>query len=87
MGGESKWARSAPGPARVLSGVISDRTDPLCPPTWLGGDDPGKEIQSPLAAVVLGGLLSATGLNMVVLPALYWLFARPATPDPAGAAP
>jgi Cu/Ag efflux pump CusA len=24
--------------------------------------------------VVLGGLLSATALNMVVLPALYWLF-------------
>jgi Cu/Ag efflux pump CusA len=27
-----------------------------------------------MAIVILGGLLSATALNMVVLPALYWLF-------------
>ncbi len=27
-----------------------------------------------MAIVILGGLLSATALNMVVLPALYWVF-------------
>jgi hypothetical protein len=27
-----------------------------------------------MAIVILGGLLSATALNMLVLPALYWLY-------------
>jgi Cu/Ag efflux pump CusA len=27
-----------------------------------------------MAIVILGGLLSSLALNMVVLPALYWLF-------------
>jgi CzcA family heavy metal efflux pump len=42
-------------------------------PLALGGGDPGNELQTPMAIVILGGLLSATALNMVVLPALYWL--------------
>lgn len=40
-------------------------------PLAIAGGHPGNEIQSPLAIVVLGGLLSAVALNMVVVPALY----------------
>jgi CzcA family heavy metal efflux pump len=43
-------------------------------PLAIGGGEPGNELQTPMAIVILGGLLSATALNMVVLPSLYWLF-------------
>ena len=35
----------------------------------------GAEVQKPLATVVIGGLVSSTLLTLVVLPALYRLFA------------
>lgn len=43
-------------------------------PLPLGGGEPGNELQTPMAIVILGGLLSATALNIVLLPALYWLY-------------
>jgi CzcA family heavy metal efflux pump len=43
-------------------------------PLAVGGGKPGNELQTPMAIVILGGLLSATALNMVVVPALYWMF-------------
>ena len=49
-------------------------------PLALGGGEPGNELQTPMAIVILGGLLSATALNMLVLPALYWMFGD-RTPD------
>jgi CzcA family heavy metal efflux pump len=51
-------------------------------PLAFGGGEPGNEIQTPMAIVILGGLLSATALNMIVLPALYWLWGDRAAPAP-----
>jgi Cu/Ag efflux pump CusA len=40
-------------------------------PLALGVGQPGKEIQQPMAVVILGGIVTSTFLNMVVIPALY----------------
>jgi Cu/Ag efflux pump CusA len=40
-------------------------------PLVVRGTEPGNEIQSPMAQVILGGLLTSTFLNLVVVPALY----------------
>ena len=42
-------------------------------PLAIAGNQPGNEIQSPMAIVILGGLLSATALNILVIPAIYYL--------------
>lgn len=42
-------------------------------PLAVGGDLPGNEIQSPMAQVILGGLLSSTLLNGFVVPIMYIL--------------
>ncbi len=47
----------------------------LVPLAFKGGE-PGSEIQSPMAVVILGGLLSATILNLVVIPCVYQLLAK-----------
>jgi CzcA family heavy metal efflux pump len=40
-------------------------------PLALSGGEPGNEIQSPMAIVVLGGILTSLALNMVVVPVLF----------------
>ena len=40
-------------------------------PLALNGDLPGNEIQSPMATVILGGLLSSTFLNGFIIPIVY----------------
>ena len=45
-------------------------------PLAMGGDLPGNEIQSPMAQVILGGLLSSTLLNGFVVPIVYYLLNR-----------
>lgn len=45
-------------------------------PLALGGDLPGNEIQSPMAKVILGGLISSTLLNAFVIPVMYLITKR-----------
>lgn len=45
-------------------------------PLALGSGDPGREIEGPLAIVILGGLVTSTVLSLFVLPALALRFGR-----------
>ena len=49
-------------------------------PMLIGGGIAGNEMLNPLAAVILGGLITSTLLNLFVVPALYlrWPSALPA---------
>jgi CzcA family heavy metal efflux pump len=68
------------GPALVLRGA-RERLSPILMttlatglalvPLVVAGNVPGHEIEHPLAVVVVGGLITSTLLNLLVLPALY----------------
>ena len=48
-------------------------------PLAVKGDLPGNEIQSPMAKVILGGLLTSTFLNGFIVPVMYWWLHRKET--------
>lgn len=50
-------------------------------PLALQADAPGNEIQSPMAQVILGGLITSTLLNMIVIPIVYSWVTKPAMPS------
>jgi CzcA family heavy metal efflux pump len=41
----------------------------------------GREIQGPMAIVILGGLITSTIASLVLLPSLAWRYARPPEPE------
>ncbi len=45
-------------------------------PLAVGGDLPGNEIQSPMAKVILGGLLTSTMLNGFIVPIMYLMTSK-----------
>ena len=48
-------------------------------PLLLAANEPGKEILHPVAVVIAGGLVSSTLLDLMVTPAVYFLFGKPPT--------
>jgi Cu/Ag efflux pump CusA len=45
-------------------------------PLALGMNDPGREVEGPMAVVILGGLISSVALNLIVLPTLALRYGR-----------
>ena len=57
---------------RLLPIIMTALTSALAlVPIAVRGGEPGNEIQSPLAIVILGGLISSTLLNIFIVPVLY----------------
>jgi CzcA family heavy metal efflux pump len=53
-------------------------------PLAVGGGRSGSEIQTPMAIVILCGLMTSTLLNMVVVPTMYLRYGRPAVAPVGG---
>ena len=71
------------GPAMVIRGTLERLTPVLMTalaagiallPLMIGMDEPGKEILSPVAVTIFGGLVSATLLDAFLTPTLFLLF-------------
>ena len=45
-------------------------------PLVLSPDQPGRELLYPVASVIVGGLVSATLLDLLLTPGLFWIFGR-----------
>jgi Cu/Ag efflux pump CusA len=50
-------------------------------PLALGSGDPGREIEGPMATIIVGGLATSTLLNLLILPTILLQFGRFATRD------
>lgn len=59
-------------PVLMTAGVTALALTPLL----LSADAPGKEMLHPVAVVIFGGLLSATLLDTLLTPLLFWRFGR-----------
>jgi len=83
------------GPALVLRGA-RERIAPIMMtalttglalvPLVIAGNIPGQEIEYPMAIVILGGLVTSTLLNLLVVPTLYLRFGKPRQSVPQAAA-
>src|SRR5690606_14622898 len=56
-------------------------------PLAIAAGEPGSELLAPLAVVVLGGLISSTFLNLIVVPAGYSLVQRASVAGRPGGRP
>ena len=45
-------------------------------PLTIDSANPGREIMGPRAAIIIGGLVSSTLLNLLVMPALLYRYGR-----------
>jgi CzcA family heavy metal efflux pump len=77
-GMEWNWATALRGASERLSPIIMTAlvTGLGLLPLALGSGAPGREIEGPMAIIILGGLATSTALNLLVLPTLALRYGR-----------
>ena len=77
-GQEWNWATALRGASERLAPIIMTAlvTGLGLLPLALGSGAPGREIEGPMAIIILGGLATSTALNLLVLPALALRYGR-----------
>lgn len=85
----SKYRQSENDEGSLLDRIIHSSADRLNPilmtaltaalaliPLAMAGSEPGNEIQSPMAQVILGGLITSTFLNIYFIPIVYYILKK-----------
>ncbi|HKU22144.1 MAG TPA: efflux RND transporter permease subunit [Terriglobales bacterium] len=77
-GMEWNWATARRGASERLSPIMMTAlvTGLGLLPLALGSGAPGREIEGPMAVIILGGLATSTALNLLVLPTLALRYGR-----------
>ncbi len=72
------WPRRCSGASERLAPILMTAlvTGLGLLPLAIGSGDPGREIEGPMAIVILGGLVTSTLLNLLVLPTLALHYGR-----------
>jgi hypothetical protein len=60
----------------IRNGLLCTGRSKCWPNDTPGSGDPGREIEGPMALVILGGLVTSTALNLLVLPTLALRYGR-----------
>lgn len=73
-----RWETALRGASERLSPILMTAlvTGLGLLPLAIGSGDPGREIEGPMAVIILGGLLTSTALNLLVLPTLSLRYGR-----------
>lgn len=85
-GAEWGWATAVRGASERLGPILMTAcvTGLALLPLAIGSGDPGREIEGPMAIVILGGLATSTLLSLLVLPTMALRFVRFQSERPAG---
>jgi len=75
---KKNWSTAIRGASERLSPILMTAlvTGLGLLPLAIGSGAPGREVEGPMAIIILGGLATSTALNLIVLPTLAVRYGR-----------